>query len=383
MNQRCDKIIRLAADVAQRYGISSLDPLLTSCRAVADQSDLGVAVIGRFKAGKSSFLNHLFGRNLLPVGAVPVTTIITRVCCGPTEKATVDFLDGRTEEIAVGDIRRFIAESENPENIRRVSKLTVELPALARLKGLCFIDTPGLESSLAHNTEASLQWLPNVELAIVAVSADTPLSRRDIDLLKSLSRHTPEISILLTKVDLVDESELDEILSFIRQQLERVFNPAPPIFPYSVRPGFEHLRAEIEDRLTGGALANFQHQRRAIIERKLETLAGECIDYLNLALVSAEMIESEREALRKQVVGEKEFVDDAKSEMRLLIRHEAGGARSAIASLLQTHRAEIETRLLEELKAEFTGWTKSLRHSLESFEDWLQSSLSEKLAAIS
>jgi len=43
------------------------------------------------------------------------------------------------------------------------------LPALARFRGIRFVDTPGLESVLSHNTDASLEWLPNAGLAIVAV----------------------------------------------------------------------------------------------------------------------------------------------------------------------------------------------------------------------
>jgi hypothetical protein len=59
-------------------------------------------------------------------------------------------------------------------------------------------------------------------------------------------------------------------------------------------------------------LADFDRRRRAIIERKLETALGECADYLTLALASAETADEERDALRRQVVGEKEVVDEVK-----------------------------------------------------------------------
>jgi len=85
----------------------------------------------------------------------------------------------------------------------------VELPELRRFRGLKFVDTPGLESALSHNTQTSLNWLPNVGLALVAVSVDPPLSRRDIDLLKSLYQYTPKVAVLLTKVDLLSEQELE------------------------------------------------------------------------------------------------------------------------------------------------------------------------------
>src|SRR6266508_6977019 len=107
MNQGWDKVIELIAETARRYRISALEPLLASCRAVAAQKEISVAVLGRFKAGKSSFLNHLFRRDLLPVGVVPVTAVVTEIDYGPKVKAVVRFLDGHSEQTPVDSIRQF------------------------------------------------------------------------------------------------------------------------------------------------------------------------------------------------------------------------------------------------------------------------------------
>jgi GTP-binding protein EngB required for normal cell division len=383
MNQGWDKVIELIAEMARRYRISALEPLLASCRAVAASKEISVAVLGRFKAGKSSFLNHLFRRDMLPVGVVPVTAVVTEIEYGPKEKAVVHFLDGHSEQTPVGSIRQFIAESENPNNAKGVATVKVEAPWLESLRGLRFVDTPGLESALAHNTEASLRWLPNVGLALVAVGIDTPLSQHDIELLKSLRQYTPNISIMLTKADLLDEAERAEVLSFVREQLARAGLDTSQILFYSVRSGYEQFKALVEEKLLRKTLVDFERQRRAIIERKLETLLGECADYLTLALASAETLDSERDALRRQVVGEKEVVDEVKGEIRLVVRHEAGGARARTQEQLDTHQAELEARLREALEAEFPKWTRSLEFALQSYEAWLQRSLTEELLTIS
>ncbi|MBP7529668.1 MAG: dynamin family protein [Syntrophorhabdaceae bacterium] len=54
-----------------------------------------MAIIGRFKAGKSSFLNSIIGKPVLPAGVIPVTTVITRLAYARSEEATVTFLDNR------------------------------------------------------------------------------------------------------------------------------------------------------------------------------------------------------------------------------------------------------------------------------------------------
>jgi GTP-binding protein EngB required for normal cell division len=383
MNQGWDKVIEMTAETARRYRISALEPLLASCRAAATQKEISVAVLGRFKAGKSSFLNHLFCRDLLPVGVVPVTAVVTEIEYGPKEKAVIHFLDGHAEQSSVDSIRQFIAESENPDNAKGVDTVKVEAPWLDSLRGLRFVDTPGLESALAHNTEASLRWLPNVGLALVAVGIDTPLSQHDIELLESLRQYTPNISILLTKADLLDEAERAEVLIFVRERLARAGLDTSQILFYSVRPGYEQLKARVEEDLLRKNLADFERQRRAIIERKLETALGECADYLTLALASAETADEERDTLSRQVVGEKEVVDEVKAEIRLVVRRETGGARARTLQLLNKHQTELEERLHEALRAEFPNWSRSLEFALQSYEAWLQRSLTEELLTIS
>src|ERR1017187_9192992 len=264
----------LAADVAARYEISALSGLLASARASAEQDEISVAVLGRFKAGKSSFLNHFMRRDILPVGVVPVTTVVTEIRYGTRVEARVHHHDGRDFEVPLDQIGGYISEKENPENVRQVDLLTVELPELRRFRGLKFVDTPGLDSALSHNTQTSLNWLPNVGLALVAVSVAPPLSQRDIDLLKSLYQYTPKVGILLTKADLLSEPELREVVEYVHAQLARSLSGTPRVFPYSTKPGFERFRQALEAELVGGTLERFAEERESILLRKMDTQIG-------------------------------------------------------------------------------------------------------------
>jgi len=373
----------LAAEIAARYEISALSGLLASVRAAARQDEISVAVLGRFKAGKSSFLNHFIGRNLLPVGVVPVTAVVTEIRYGPHEEARVHHHDGRDPEVPLDRIAGYISEKENPENAKQVDLITVELPELRRFRGLKFVDTPGLESALGHNTQTSLDWLPNAGLALVAVSVDPPLSQRDIELLKSLYQYTPKVAILLTKADLLSERELAEVVEFVRIQLARNLPGTPRIFPYSTKPGFERFRQALEAELATGTLQHFAAERESVLSRKMDTLLRECGAYLTLSLKSAELVQSERQALSRQVVGEKEGVDELKSTVRLVVQHAAGSTRSMVANRLEAHQQDLERALLAAFESEFPKWTRSLATMLSRFEDWLAAALRDQLAAVS
>ncbi len=376
-------VVDSVSNLAQRYELSSLAPLLASCRSTISQHDVSVAVIGRFKAGKSSFLNHFTNRPILPVGVVPVTAVVTEIRFGPVERAAVHFLDGRVEHLAVESISQYVSERENPENAKRVKLIAVDLPGLEAFRGLKFVDTPGLESALLHNTEEALKWLPNVGLALVAVSVDPPLSQQDIELLTRLYRFTPNVTVLLTKVDLIGSEERDEVIGFVNEQLRKAFATPPPVVPYSIRPGYEDLRSSLDERVFRPVLARFGEERSAIIRRKIDTLLREAGDYVTLSQKAAELADAERSALKTQLVGQQQIIDDVKSQLRLIIHHEAAGTRAFAERRFETHQKSIEDRLLKGLANEFPRWTKSLSSLLDSFDRWLVESLRKALAEAS
>jgi len=380
---RLQPALDLANELAARYEIASLSGLLATTTAAIAQKEIRVAVFGRFKAGKSSFLNDFMGRDILPVGVVPVTAVVTEIRYGPREHARVHLRDGGTMEVAVDQIGAYISERENPENRKQVELIAVELPELRRFRGLTFVDTPGLESALSHNTDASMNWLPNAGLALVAVSVDPPLSQGDIDLLKSLYEYTPKVAILLTKADLLNDRELAEVVEFVSAQLARNFSGTPQVFPYSTRPGFERFRQCVEDVLIGGTLQRFADDRESILTRKIDTLLRECGDYLALSLRSAEAVQSERQGLKQQVIGEREIIDEVKSEIRLVVQHAAAGTRSMVANRLETYQTDLERSLLQAFGSEFPKWCKSLGTMLSSFEDWLERVLRDELTILS
>jgi len=382
-NSPLDPAVDLVADIADRYRISALSGLLATTRASLDQHEIAVAVLGRFKAGKSSFLNHFIGRSILPVGVIPVTATVTEVRYGPFERATVHCLDGSSREVPLDQIGGYISERENPENTKQVEVITVELPEIRKFAGLKFVDTPGLESALAHNTRTSIDWLPRVGLALVAVSVDPPLSQRDIDLLKSLYQYTPKVGILLTKADLLSEPELAEVVEFVRSQLARNLPGLPPVFPYSTKPGFEPFRDELEAGLVLQTLGNFAQERRSIVVRKVETLLRESSDYLALSLKSAERAQSERDELKQQVVGEREILDEVKAQIRLVVQNAAAGTRPMVSKQLEVHQNELEQELRKEFAKEFPNWTDSLAKMLASFEQWLAGVLRDQLTLLS
>ena len=136
------EVLDAVAEICRRYEITALQDFLASCRSSLKTKSSTLLFLGRFKAGKSSFLNHLIGRPLLPVGVIPITSAVTEIQYGAEERADVKFQDGHTEQVPLAQISEFISEAENPENAKGVACVRVELPSMERYRGIRFVDTP-------------------------------------------------------------------------------------------------------------------------------------------------------------------------------------------------------------------------------------------------
>jgi len=377
-------ILDRVSDLAAELKLANLQPQIAACRKQFNGSHgIDVAVFGRFKAGKSSFLNHLTGRAVLPIGVVPLTAVITRLRFGANERAEVRFLSGERKEIPLDEIRLYVGEDQNPNNEKKVASVEVELPALKLLDPLQFVDTPGLGSAFAHNTEAALNWLPNVGAALVAVSSDAPLSERDLELLEELRRHTPKIVLLLTKADLLTESQRAEVLTFVRQQLTRRWKTELPVFFYSVRPGEGELKVALEHKLLSPLVQNRDAAADQIARHKLLSLLAQTLNYLRIALAAAAQAESSRQVLRDKLSEERGQFDLLRSELNVLAREWSVNALDFYLAKLEPTQTALQSKITTGLREQFSRWNLRLPPMLAAWREWLGIFLKRELSEVS
>jgi len=210
---------------------------------------LNLVVVGEFKRGKSTLINALLERDLLPTGVVPLTSIITLVRYGKQERLLVRFLDGSESEHPLHELTSFVTEAENPGNERSVEIAIVELPDSLLEHGLQLVDTPGIGSVHVHNTETARRFFPQIDAAMIVLTAEQPLSGDERQLLAELAERTPRLFYVVNKVDVLEPGEQEIALEFIRSRLTGAeADGDPELFAVSARraTGIESLRARLE-----------------------------------------------------------------------------------------------------------------------------------------
>jgi GTP-binding protein EngB required for normal cell division len=372
-------------EICDQFHIVSLNRQIEACRNLLHQDQLiDVAILGQFKCGKSSFLNSLIGKPLLPVGVIPVTTTITRLQYGRRERAIICHFDGREIEVDIASIGEFTSEAQNPANQKNVEVVDLELPSLEKYAGLRLVDTPGLGSILKYHMETSENWLPEVGTALLAISSDRPLAENDLQLIRELRRHTPKIVLLLTKADLLSPDQQEEVVHFFRIALQRELHEEFPIFPYSIRQETERWKQRLENEVFRPLSINREDEFKKILQHKVQSLGKGCLSYLEIALKTSLQADFDREQLRNQILNEKVNYELIRQEMTLIARENSEQTREIIQNYLEKfHQPHLKKKLVEMLLKEMPSWKGHLSKLTYQYENWLKETIAEEIGHIS
>lgn len=232
------------------------------------QNAFDIVIVGQYKRGKTTFINALLGEDLLPTAVVPLTSIATRIFYGPRVAARVRFLDGRSQEIPVGDLHLYTTGKGNPGNSKAVALAEVEFPGEALRDGTMLTDTPGIGSVFEHNTKAAVEYIPQADAAIFLVNADPPISEAERDFLTSVRPHLAKLFFVQNKIDQVSAADQEESLAFTRRVIEgAVGEDCIVIYPISARLALEAKQAQDRDKLARSRFDEFERELRRFLQR--------------------------------------------------------------------------------------------------------------------
>ena len=135
-------------------------------------------------------------------------------------------------------IAEFVTEERNPENERQVARVELQVPSRLLEPGVVLVDTPGLGSIYRHNDEEARRALFDANGAILVLSADSPLSAQERDLLGVLAERRQPTFFVLNKIDHLAQDETEQVRHFVsdaiaqscgRKSKCRTSRPGPPL----------------------------------------------------------------------------------------------------------------------------------------------------------
>jgi len=277
-----------------------------------------VACLGQFKRGKSTLLNALIGEAVLPTGVAPVTAVVTVVRWGECASARVRLKDGVWRTIALDAIAEYVAEDRNPENEKGVMGVEVFVPSPLLREGMCLVDTPGIGSVFEGNTAATREFVPHIDVTLVVLGADPPISGAELALVEEATKLAPRLVVVLGKADRLTDEERTQGREFAARVLaQRLGREVGPVLEVSAlerqRAGPTRDWRELEAALVrlageGSDVVRDAEERGA---RRLEDrLAREFDEQLGALVRPREESQRRIDALRRSVADAEQTLDE-------------------------------------------------------------------------
>ena len=262
-------------EIVTRYGLVECRAALTTILDTLERRGLELAVFGRVSTGKSSLLNRLLDREVLPVGVTPITAVPTRIAFGRRPRLRVSFADAPARDLDVEALAEYASERHNPANAKRVMRLVVELPAPLLESGVTLVDTPGLGSLATAGATETLAYLPHCDVAVVLVDASSTVTAEDLTTIGLLLEAGIRVSALISKADLLEDADLASTIAYTRDMLLREFTIPIPVSPVSTKPDHARLFDDWRRAELAPLVADQERERQLTAARKTDVLRAQ------------------------------------------------------------------------------------------------------------
>lgn len=382
LTQHASRLQAIAADLGlEELGETIVDD---TARRLSD-SRIRAVVLGEIKQGKSTLINALLGRDILPTGVTPTTgaTVIVREGDSPgphlrrEDDSRITLETDRFNRLAKGPLTKDAKIAADDEGTLEYDVDTGVLPSALEL-----VDTPGINDIAKFRASVSRGELPHADILILALDATQLLNRTEMAFMRDavaavggLADSGASLLLAVNRIDLIAERERPRLVEYIDDELASLAGPdgkkAYELFLTDAR-----TACRDPDAKTPGV------QGVKDLRARLETLAAQRAEVLPLraraglvrhasllghnASVAARALSLEAKALRREI---ERFEDDlekygndmtgVRNTMRALREEilEASAKRQAEfrAELEEATRKSLRTMTMRTLSGPFAG----------------------------
>lgn len=324
------------------------------------EEKLCVVVVGSFKRGKSSLINSLLGKHMVPVSVTPLTAIITLLLYDPEDTfIEVQFTDGRIEKMGIDRASLYVSEEENPANEKQVDLVRI-FDNSEMLRKTILVDTPGLGSSFEHNTKTTLRFIPKIDAAIFVLSADMPVSKLDIEFLDKLKQTTSTIIFVLNKADLLNNIELQKMMTHNKKEIAGVLKTKPDeisILPTYAKWCTEHSEENGIAQLKQKIISLAEKEKTQLLQesssRQFLLLKNQLTSFLQLKLDSLQMPLRELEQKQQQFKCSATLLQEQKDEFKSIINEKIRQFHQQIHETLNNMARDLNIEIKKKVDQNF------------------------------
>lgn len=183
--------------IAKQLNNNELFQVALFLRQRINQPDSYIVFLGESCSGKSTIINSIIEKSILPTSSVPSTGTITEVFVDQSAESDSFFVINRNATMEMLEYPIFCELALKPDP--DVQRLRAVLPSSELgITGVRIFDTPGYGSLIEEHDEVLIDFLPNCDSVVYTVGYKTGIQETDHEFLRKLKELTrPGIPIYL------------------------------------------------------------------------------------------------------------------------------------------------------------------------------------------
>lgn len=331
--------------------VSQIDHAITKTY----NEQLVFSFIGHYSAGKSSLINYLLSREILPSSPVPTTSNTVAVQIG--EEESIQAFINQYQYTTLNNYDEL--KSLNTKDLD-IQAITMDIHHSDYNNNTVFQDTPGVDSNTDSHEESANRFLLNSDLIFFTVEYNHVESEHNLRLLKEIAGLDIPLCLIINQIDKHDDNEitLDTFLSRVKGTLsswgihpEHIFTTSIYESPYNQVDELKAFIQSVESKKEEHEISYDRRITKNIEDKQLDYLRSS-FDALvdNLSLDNALTIErsAERiEYLNNEIM--KSEIDALRSDEDVLQNHVKESAKKIVKdSYLFPH--QVKDAITEYLK---------------------------------
>ena len=193
--------------------------------AVHESQYIKVPLVGVFSAGKSSLLNIFTQKpGMLPVDTEPETAVAYELYFDFQERVELYRNGNKIDSKPLADIKQL---DTKPGDIAKVYCTSEPIKDLQD-RGIILVDMPGIGSGIERHDAAIFNYINSGTAFVLIVDAEQgSLRGSTLAFMHELSQYNMFPAVLVSKIDKKPESDVKDIVEYIRYQLTRLGNANP------------------------------------------------------------------------------------------------------------------------------------------------------------
>lgn len=207
---------------------------LTVLKENVEKGLFSIVIVGEFSTGKSTFLNALMGKKILPSFSKETTATVNylrHTSEAPNgEKGIVYYKNGKTEilpSLDVDVIEKVVSTRGDKDVVSDIAHVDLYLDSKFLENGVVLVDSPGLNGIKEGLGEITLNQIKQSYASIFMFNCEQPGSKSNFEILKDVKENSNSIFFILNKIDGIKVAEGETVESVIRS-LKKSYNEVFP-----------------------------------------------------------------------------------------------------------------------------------------------------------